>query len=274
MLRERLRPVTSRQNSIVRQLRRSFSQGELVEGHCAIEGTRMIEEAIRSGLPIHAICFSESGKTRAERLLNQISKKAETLVLPDEIFQSMVETEHSQGVAALVKAPQFKAEELVALPSPLLVVSAGIQDPGNLCTIIRSAEAFQASGLVLTEKSVSQWNAKVVRSSAGSVFRLPIVPMQSGELLQFLQQHGVRSAAAVARNGSKIQEYDFTVPTAILIGNEGAGVPRELLNKAGSRICIPQAETLESLNAGIAASIILYEGMRQRGQARSSSQSS
>ena len=264
MLQDRLRLVTSRQNTIVKQLRRSFSQGETVEGHCAIEGVRMVEEALRSGLQMRAICFSASGKIRAERILNQVSKKTETLLLPDEIFNSAVETEHSQGVAALVKVPQFGPEELVSAPSPLIMVCAGIQDPGNLGTIIRSAEAFGTSGLILTEKSVSQWNAKVVRSSAGSVFRLPIVRMRSEEVLKFLQQQGIRSAAAVARNGSEIQEFDFTASIAVFIGNEGAGLPREVLSKTESRICIPQSEPLESLNAGIAASIILYEVMRQR----------
>ena len=263
-VKDRLRPVSSRQNAIVKQLRRSFSQGEIVDGYCAIEGLHMIEEAIRSGLKMKAICFSKSGEVKAERLLKQVSRHVEMLLLPDDVFRSAVETEHPQGVAALVKVKQFRPEELVSAANPLILVAAGIQDPGNLGTMIRSAEAFGASGIILTEKTVSQWNAKVVRSSAGSVFRLRVVPMKSGEMIEFLNQHNVQTAAAVARNGVQISEFNFAPPTAMLIGNEGAGVPKELINRALHRICIPQAEALESLNAGIAASIILYEATRQR----------
>src|SRR5690348_7049263 len=108
---ERLRLVTSRQNAIVKQLRRSFSQGEVLNGYCAIEGLRMIEEAIRSGLKMRAICFSKSGEVKAERLLNQISQNVEALLLPDDVFKSAVETEHPQGVAALVKIRQSTLDE-------------------------------------------------------------------------------------------------------------------------------------------------------------------
>jgi RNA methyltransferase, TrmH family len=260
---DRLRAVTSRQNAIVKQLRRSFSQGEIVDGCCAIEGLRMIEEAIRSGLKIRAIFFSKSGEIKAERLLNQVGRHAETLLLPDDVFKSAVETEHPQGVAALVKAPAFSSDALFARPDPLIVVAAGIQDPGNLGAIIRSAEAFGAA-VVLTEKTVALWNAKVVRSSAGSVFRVLTVQMTAANVFELCAQHNIQIAAAVARNGTRIQDFDFTNATAVFVGNEGAGLPHDLLQKSGSRICIPQSEPLESLNAGIAASIILYEATRQR----------
>jgi len=163
-----------------------------------------------------------------------------------------------------VKVRQFNLEELIKTAAPLILIAAGIQDPGNLGTMLRSAEAFRASGVILTEKTVSQWNAKVVRASAGSVFRVRTVEMRSAEMLDFLREHRIQIAAAVARNGTRIQEFDFARPTAVLIGNEGAGIPKELINQADHRICIPQAEPVESLNAGIAASIILYEATRQR----------
>jgi RNA methyltransferase, TrmH family len=262
--RERLRLVTSRQNATVKQLRRSFSQGEVVEGCCAIEGLRMIEEAIRSGLKMRAICFSKSGEVKAERLLNQIPHNVEALLLPDDVFKSAVETEHPQGVAALVKVRQSSPDELLRGSAPLILVAAGIQDPGNLGTMLRSAEAFAANGVMLTEKTVSQWNAKVVRASAGSVFRVRTVEMRATEMIELLREHKIQIAAAVARNGVRVQEFDFGKPTAVLIGNEGAGVPKALINQADHRICVPQAEPLESLNAGIAASIILYEATRQR----------
>src|SRR3954470_20946822 len=141
----RLRPVTSAQNKHVKDLRKALSQGELTEdGLAAIESARTIEAAIHSGLKFRALFFSESGKSRAERLLPQVGAHVETLLLPDSIFASAVDTESPQGVAALVKPKTHAMEDLFRVADPLIVVAAGVQDPGNLGTLIRSAEAFGA----------------------------------------------------------------------------------------------------------------------------------
>src|SRR5438270_8731050 len=125
----RLRPVTSAQNKQVKDLRKAFSQGELTEdGHAAIESVRTLEEAIRSGLKFRAVFFSESGKARADRLLPQLGAQVETLLLPDDVFASAVDTESPQGVAALVKLKSHDLEELFRLSEPLLVVVSGVQD--------------------------------------------------------------------------------------------------------------------------------------------------
>src|SRR6476469_7135921 len=135
----RLRRVSSRQNALVKDLRKALSQSEpTAEGYLAIEGVRMIEEAIRSGLRFQAVFFSESGSAHATRLLPQIGSQVEILLLPDEVFVSAVSTESPQGAAALVKLRAHKLEDLMeAAADPLLVGVAGIQDPGNLGTIIR-----------------------------------------------------------------------------------------------------------------------------------------
>src|SRR6185437_6622128 len=140
----RLRRVSSRQNALVKDLRKALSQGEpTAEGYLAVEGVRMIEEAIRSGLRFQAVFFSEAGSAHATRLLPQIGSQVEVLLLPDEVFVSAVSTESPQGVAALVKLRPHKFEDLMESGAdPLFIGIAGIQDPGNLGTIIRSAEAF------------------------------------------------------------------------------------------------------------------------------------
>src|SRR5437879_2385590 len=173
--RDRIRRVTSRQNSLVKDLRRAFQQAELVEGYSAIEGVRVIEEAIRSGLRFKAVFFSDSSEPRMEKLLPQISSHVEVLGLSDDLFSSAVATETPQGVAALVRWPEFSLEGVLQKSQPLILGAMGIQDPGNLGTIIRSAEAFGASAVLLGEKTVSEFNPKVIRSSAGSSFRLPTV---------------------------------------------------------------------------------------------------
>ncbi len=143
---------------------------------------------------------------------------------------------------------------------------AGIQDPGNLGTIIRSAEAFGARAVLAGEKTVSHFNAKVVRASAGSVFREPIISVQLKDAISLLKQHGVRVAATSSHKGKQLDEADLTGPLALLVGNEGAGLPADILPLADELVTIPHSSRVESLNAGIAASILLYEAGRQRGR--------
>ena len=262
----RLRRVSSRQNALVKDLRKALSQGEpTTEGYLAVEGVRMIEEAIRSGLRFQAIFFSEAGSGQATRLLPQIGSQVEILLLPDEVFVSAVSTESPQGVAALVKLRPHKFEELLESASDsLLVVVGGIQDPGNLGTIIRSAEAFGARAVLLGEKTVSHFNPKAVRGSAGSIFREPLLRVKLAESITALKQQGVRVLATSSHKGKPLQEADFTGAAMMVVGNEGAGVPAEILSMANELVTIPHSPRVESLNAGIAASILLYEAARQR----------
>lgn len=260
---DRVRHITSRQNSQVKDLRRAFHHGELVSGFCAIEGVRVVEEAIRSGLRFRAFFFAESAEQRAQKLLPQISNHAEIIALPDDVFSSAVSTETPQGVAALVRWPEFSIERVVSQPDPLLLGAIGIQDPGNLGTIIRSAEAFGAAGVVLGEKTVAPTNSKVIRASAGSIFRLPTIPVPPAEL-EALKNKPLRILATSSHKGEPIQNVDLTGGLTILVGSEGAGVPREYMNLADDFVRVPHSERVESLNAAIAASVILYEARRQR----------
>ncbi len=201
----------------------------------------------------------------ATRLLPQIGSQVEVLLLPDEVFASAVSTESPQGVAALVKLRPHKFEDLLDSASDSLFVGvAGIQDPGNLGTIIRSAEAFGARAVLLGEKTVSHFNPKTVRGSAGSLFREPLIRVKLGESIVRLKQQGVRVLATSSHKGKPLQQADFTGAAMIVVGNEGAGVPQEILSQADELVTIPHSPRVESLNAGIAASIMLYEAARQR----------
>jgi len=273
---DRLRRVEGRHNPLIKQLRQAFSHGELTEnGDCAIEGLRMVEEAIRSGLRFSAVFFRESSQERAERVLPQIGGHVETLLLPDKLFDSTVPSESPQGVAALVRLKEFSLDDILerAQVGPILVL-AGLQDPGNLGTILRSAEAFGSAGVILGEGTVSPFNSKVVRSSAGSLFRLPIVhgrargggksALEMEHILAKLRKAGVRLVATSSHKGTALDEAELRVPLAIFLGNEGAGLPREVFSKMDEVVAIPHSSQVESLNAGVAASIVLYEAARQR----------
>jgi RNA methyltransferase, TrmH family len=263
----RLRRVSSRQNSLVKDLRRVFTQDEPTEqGYIGVEGVRLLEEAIRSGLRFQAVFFSDAGCAHASRLMPQISSQTEALLLADDVFASAVRTEAPQGVAALVKLRPAKFEDLLEQSEAgiLLAGVAGIQDPGNLGTIIRSAEAFGARAVLLGDKTVSPFNPKAVRASAGSLFREPVLRVKMAQAIPLLKQHGLRVLATSSHKGKRLHEANFTGSAMIIVGNEGAGVPQDVLAQADELVTIPHSARVESLNAGIAASILLYEAARQR----------
>jgi len=274
----RVRSVASSQNRLVKELRQAFSQGQAVGGFCAVAGLRLIEEAIRSRLKLQALFIRESAQAKAQRILDQLSKHADAILLPDKVFDSAVLTEHPQGIAALVKIREHDLSSALIPQPALTIVAAAIQDPGNFGTLIRSAEAFGATAVIGVQGTVSQWNPKTVRASAGSIFRLPACKTTAEELLPELRARDIRCLAliaphadsvaasadgATARSPLRLQDADLTGPCALFVGNEGAGLPRELLRDMDQFITIPQTR-VESLNAGVAASIALYEAQRQR----------
>ena len=262
---ERLRRVEGRHNARVKELRRLFREAAPNEhGEVAVEGMHLVEEAIRSGLRVATVFFSDSARERAHKLLPQLSAHTETLLLPDDFFASAVPTETPQGIAAIIKVKSFSLDDLLASQPALLLITAGLQDPGNLGTIARSGEAFAATGLLLGEGTVSPWNWKATRASAGSLFRLPTAKLPVAEALPQIKSKGVRVLATSSHKGTPVWDADLRVPVAIVIGGEGAGVPRNIAAHADELIAIPQSETVESLNAGIAASVVLYEAARQR----------
>jgi RNA methyltransferase, TrmH family len=267
----RLRRIEGRHNPLIKQLRQAFSRSELTEsGDCAIEGLRILEEAIRSGLRFSAVFFRESAQDRAERLLPQIGAQVETLLLPDKLFDSLVPSESPQGVAAFVRLKTFSPDDLIErLQVGPIIVLAGLQDPGNLGTILRSAEAFGSAGIALGEGTVSIYNSKVVRASAGSVFRLPIIHAHDKsaklkDVSEKLRAAGVRLIATSSHKGTPLDQAELKTPAAIFFGNEGSGLPRELIAQMDEAMVIPHSTQVESLNAGVAASIVLYEAARQR----------
>jgi len=261
----RLRRIDSRQNARVKELRRAFQEAAPgPQGEIAVEGMHLVEEAIRSGLRIGTVFFSESARERAHKLLPQLSSHTEALLLPDSVFASAVPSETPQGVAALVRVKTFAVEEVLAAEPALLLLAAGLQDPGNLGTIARSAEAFEATGILLGERTVSPWNWKAVRASAGSLFRLPLARVELVKLLPALKTRHVGVLATSSHKGTPLPEMDLRAPVAVLIGGEGAGVPKDVLAQADEIVAIPHSSRVESLNAGIAASIVLYEAAQQR----------
>jgi TrmH family RNA methyltransferase len=281
------RIVHSSQNERLKELRRALRDpvpglrdrrgGEFV----GVEGPRLIAEALRSGLGLHCV-FAAHGAEKAIQSLN-LPADVEVLLLPREVLNATLSTENPQPVAGLVAPPRWKWEQVLGFestilsliprspnardrghPQPLVLVLAGLQDPGNLGTILRSAEAFGATGIVTLPGTVSPWNPKVVRASAGSVFRVPLVASGADECFARLRSAGVKLWTTCAGGAEPADEANLAAPAALLIGNEGNGVPTELADRAQGRMTVPCPGPVESLNAAVAASVLLYEASRQR----------
>jgi TrmH family RNA methyltransferase len=257
--------VTSRANPRVKQLRAAFAgHARLSGGLAAIEGEHLLQEALRSGLHIKTVFLSERIDPPA-----WLPRGVEQLYLTDEALSSAVDTQHPQGIAALLIPPTWDIESAFpAKQAPLLLIAAALQDPGNLGTLIRSAEAFGATAVLTTAGTVSEWNQKALRASAGSVFRVPVVAATPADILA-LKSRGLCLFAAVAGNSQgpdalPVAAADLAQPCALMIGNEGSGLTTELLQIATARITIPTPGPVESLNAAVAGSLLLYEASRQR----------
>jgi RNA methyltransferase, TrmH family len=257
--------ISSRTNARVKQLRAAFQgHARLSGGMVAIEGDHLLEEALRSGMVLKTVFVSER-----RAVPKVVPRGVEVLLLTEEVFGSVVETQSPQGVAALMVPPVFSMEDVVGRDSstaPLILVAVGLQDPGNLGTLVRSAEAFGAAGVLTTPGTVSAWNQKALRASVGSVFRVPVVAVNASELEE-LKQRGVRLVAAVGAEDSGVvaaSEMDFTVGCAVMIGNEGSGLGAEWLAMCDVQVTIPCPGKVESLNAAVAGSLLLYEASRQR----------
>jgi RNA methyltransferase, TrmH family len=198
----------------------------------------------------------------------------------DRLFEGVADTEHPQGVAALVKPRETSFDDLVRSPAsacaPLLAVLAGVQDPGNVGTILRTAAAFGATGAVTAASGISgtasPYSPKALRASAGAALHLPILAgMSLPILLTQLKIAGIRTLASSVRephDGDQPLlapwEVDWCQPVALLVGNEGAGLPEEVERSADARIRIPMVSGVESLNAAAAATVVFYEAARQR----------
>lgn len=279
--------ITSRDNKWLKSFRAALrGKGPNGSGNepIGIEGPKLVEEALRSGLEVEALLVSESGEHDAAQVLKAASEsetgisRSHILRTTDKLFEGVSGTEAPQGVAALFRQPAWGLDDVLhgvgatRGNSPLVVVLAAIQDPGNVGTILRSAEAFGATGAIATRGTADPWSPKALRASAGSTLRLPLLRgMAIPVLLAQLRIAGVKIyAASSARNGHEVgasARADLREAASIFVGNEGAGLPSEVTSAADATISIPTMETVESLNAGVAASIVLYEAARQRAEA-------
>lgn len=263
--------ITSSANSRVKQVIQwqTKAKERKKAGVFLTEGFKMYEEApLESILEVYvaesALASLEKMDAKEEKMAVKL-KKTGYEVVADSLFKKMADTQTPQGILCVVKQPEYRLEEILKQDRPLLMILENLQDPGNLGTIIRTGEGAGVTGVIMTAKTVDIFNPKVIRATMGSVFRVPFLYVEDMEdTLKKLKEKGIRTYAAHLAGREYYDSFSFTGGTAFLIGNEGNGLEKNTADLADSYLKIPMEGKVESLNAAIAASLLMYEAQRQR----------
>ncbi len=254
--------ITSTANQQVKLLMQLNKKGKVRDAKdlFVAEGPKMFREAPKDR--IEKVYCSESffEKYGEDPALKEVPCE----VVQDSVFRVMSDTQNPQGILCLIRQYHYALEELLGKEKPLLLILENLQDPGNLGTIMRTAEGAGAAGVILSRGSVDMYNPKTIRSTMGSIYRVPFFYGEDlGEVLALLQKRGIPSFAAHLEGKHTYDREDYRAGAAFLIGNESSGLSAELAAGADIPIRIPMEGKLESLNASVASAILLYEAYRQ-----------
>ena len=255
--------ITSRQHPIVKEFRElARGGGPLI----LLDGWHLLGEAAAAQLAVEKIAICGPPTAREQDLLDRLRRAGAQIVdVSGTVLNALSPVNAPTGVVASARRPSVPGSAILAPPPALVLAASGLQDPGNAGAIIRSAAAAGATGVVLDESSADPWGWKALRASMGSAFHLPVLRSRGiGALVNEWRQAGLRIAATVPRGGTTMHNVDFTKPTALLLGGEGTGLPDSLVDSSDVGVTIPMRGGIESLNAAVAAAVLLYEAQRQR----------
>lgn len=263
--------LLSRQNPRVKYLRRLENRRfREQEGVFLVEGIRFVEEAVNSSWPVEMIFYSKkiNENIRGSAVLEGAASKGIALAEVDEtLIKELTLTNTPQGIIAVVKQRKTSLEDIRPGDKPaLLVLVDGVQDPGNLGTIVRTAHAAGVDGVILLKGTVDVFNPKALRATMGSIFHVPVIQgdLTANEVMPYFDRRGVKTVAGDIRSNKTVYESDLTVPCAIVVGSEASGVSDEVIGMVSERVLIPMPGLAESLNVAISTVILLYEAVRQR----------
>jgi TrmH family RNA methyltransferase len=260
--------ISSRQNPLVKLFREAADRAP---GLMLLDGAHLVEEAIASGIGVEAVAMRDDLADGAREALVRDAARlgARVAVVTGSVLSAISPVRQPSGIVAIARRPATTLADALEGSPQLVLVLSGIQDPGNVGAIIRSADAAGVTGIITTGGTADPFGPKALRGSMGSAFR---VPLASGQQLDgaahAARARGLRVLAAVPRGGTPLPRCDLRAPAAVLLGGEGAGLPAEVLALADEQLSIPMRPPVESLNVSIAAALVAYEAQRQREGAR------
>jgi TrmH family RNA methyltransferase len=258
--------ISSRQNAIVKRFR-DLAAGKASGEWMLLDGEHLLGEALASGLHLDVVVLAEQLATgRLAALAADLDRQGVRVVsVTDAVMAAASPVRHPSGVAAIARPPAASMDQVLRSRPSLVLILAGVQDPGNVGAIVRAAEGCGATGLVLTFGTADPFGWKALRGAMGSTFRLPIAMNLSLETaVSGARTAGLHVIATTARGGTPLPECDLRPDCAVLLGGEGPGLPEALVDAADERVTIPMRPPVESLNVAIAAAVVVYEAARQR----------
>lgn len=261
--------ISSRSNRVVKYLKSlGLARNRQRDGRFLIEGVRIVEEAVeREGCVEKLIVTPQALHNDRVAAMVESANEAgvDIMWVADRVMDYISETKTTQGIMAQVRPVQFTEDDLEKGQIPIVVVAHMLQDPGNIGTLIRVAEAAGIGGVVTTPGTVNFYNPKALRATMGSIFRIPSIKTDSLEgFIDRFKKKGYRIAAAMVSVKTRYFDLDYSEPTVLILGQEGTGLPVEAYNLTDTQISIPMATMIDSLNVAGAASVILYEAVRQK----------
>ncbi|MEW9700583.1 TrmH family RNA methyltransferase [Paenibacillus sp. SI8] len=256
--------ISSVQNSRVKDWSQLLERrGRDKQGKYLIEGYHLVEEALKTGAPVETIVYSLD-KGLPHDLSELAPEGVEWVGVSQAVLEKCSDTQTPQGVFGVVAKSSLGSDELLSGAFDLVVVLDGVQDPGNLGTIIRSADAVGASAVVLGRGTVDLYNPKTIRSTMGSMYHLPIVEADLLQLLPRARERGVRLVTTSLQAQRSCYDTDLRQPSWLILGNEAKGVSAEVAAQSDVQVIIPMQGKAESLNVAMAATVLLFEASRQR----------
>lgn len=251
--------IESKNNNLFKEIKKLKEKKHRIKSNkYLIEGLRFVEEAIKSKVSIDSIIFTESFKEKNPELFLKINENIKLIQMNEALLKQLCSTENPQGVVGVINMQnkELKSGELVVLVDK-------VQDPGNMGTIIRTAHAAGAAGIVMTKGTVDIYNDKTLRSTMGSIFYIPIVEDDSLDFVKSLKKEGYKLVVSSLQGKNNFFEENLQGKVMIAVGNEGNGVSDEVYDIADIKVKIPMPGEAESLNVAVATSIMIYEKIRQ-----------
>jgi TrmH family RNA methyltransferase len=256
-----LQRISSRQNPIVRYFR-NVAAGKIPD-RVLLDGDHLIEEALTSGVGIEVAAFTD--QVAVDTFAGRVAGATSTLIVTSAVLTALSPVQSPSGSVALAARPAADLDRVFARRPPLLLLLHDVQDPGNVGAIVRAAEGCGATGIICSERTADPFSWKALRGSMGSSFRVPLATRQPlPSAIAMAREKGLRIFATDARGGTPLPDCNLRVPSAIVLGGEGSGLPASVMEIADERLTIPMQRPVESLNVAIAAALVTYEAARQR----------
>ena len=261
-----MKQISSVQNPFIKSLvqLQEKAKSRKQSGTFLIEGQREITLALKGGYTLQTILFVPE-IISFENIVSQVNQKVEYIEITKEVYQKLAYRDTTEGVLAIAETKPLLLADLKLSENPLILVAEGIEKPGNIGAILRTADAANIDAVIIANPKSDLYNPNVVRSSVGCLFTRQIATDTTENVIEYLKQNNINFYSATLQNSTAYHTQNYTLPTALVVGTEATGLTQNWRDQSTSNIIIPMQGEIDSMNVSVAAAILLFEAKRQRG---------